>query len=243
MSCHSIVFFLIFQGVAVFGMPRPGIRVNEPDTHFFQAGWKLPSFLSVSRVEKLLNRFTQEVYGKGFRYLGVDQDFFHGHLLLERRQEGDKRVSYAHAILYHTQEEAHAAHWRGDVDPKYDYLNVTTRNWIQWLDESEERDGIVIENARVYLDEKTKEPKQFFEEVPPQETLFYTIHSKNLDEQKLGFTVYADLQFTFNEESCEGIQDNVYGYKQGPIRVVLPPSQTVCLNLQTNNFLLERQPR
>lgn len=186
----------------------------------------------------MLNRFSKEVYGKGFRYIGVDEDFFHGHVLFEKRQESGKDVLYMRAILYHTQEEAHKAHWDKTVDSKYDYLDVTTRNWIQWFSDDSHQDGAHIENARKYLDIKAKDPKQFYEEVPPQKDLFYTIHSKNLDGEKLGFKVFAELSLNFHLEPCGGIPDNVYGYIQGPIQVGVG-AESACVGLLTPNPLLE----
>lgn len=217
------LFFCVPSVVNAFQIPK-----NEEDS-LKTSQWKLPSAMTVERVEGLLNRFSRATYGKAFGYLGVTEDFFHGHLLVEKKGE---RL-YARAVLYHTQESAHKAHWTEAVDKKFDYLNVATRNWIQWLDEDPNKDGTGIENAREYANADLIDPAQFFEEfATPRQDRFYTIHSYRLDPKKLGFYVYGDLQFDFYEGMCERDPSIEYDTSRGPLYVAIG-NTTVCLRLLT----------
>lgn len=196
----------------------------QEESQMLYGTWKLPAEFTLKRIETLLNRFSDETYGKAFRYVGVEEDFFHGHVLFERKLHEGKELLHPRAILYHTQEEAHKAHWEKTVDPKYDYLNVTTRNWIQWLSENPQEDGLRIENARAYLDVAQKDPNQFFDKgAEPKKELHYTIHAKNLDSTKLGFVLAGELQFEF------------YSDEKGTISLRETP-----LSLFTNSIYLER---
>jgi len=202
-----------------------------------QATWKLPSQFTLERVGTLLNQFSKETYQKAFRFIGVEQDFFHGHVLFERTLVDGKLQLNPRAILYHTQEDAHKAHWEKSIVPKYDYLNVTTRNWIQWLSEDPAEDGQKIENARDYLDVTQKDPSPFFDEhLEPQKDLHYTIHAKNLDSSKLGFKLAGELQFEFYSG-----ENSPYG-EERQIRVNLL-EQEISLKVFTNTYYIEREPK
>ncbi|MFM8268661.1 MAG: hypothetical protein ACKN9V_00600 [Pseudomonadota bacterium] len=196
--------------------------------------WKLPSQFTLARIEKLLNRYSQEAFDKAFRFIGVEEDFFHGHVLFERKSVNGEQLLHPRAILYHTQEEAYKAHWEKSIDPKYDYLNVTTRNWIQWLSDDASQDGVKVENAREYLDVSKKTPSQFYDDqVEPQRDLHYTIHAKNLDSKKLGFELAGELQFEFF-----AIKDSPYSNeRQIEIKLL---EESVSLNLFTNTMYIER---
>lgn len=209
----------------------------KEESEMLSATWKLPNQFSQVRLEMLLNRFSEATYGKAFRFIGVEEDFFHGHVLFEKVSvDGQLRLN-PRAILYHTQEDAHKAHWEGAIDPKYDYLNVTTRNWIQWLSDTAKEDGLRIENAREYCDAAQKDPSQFFDEhSEPQKELHYTLHAKNLDSQKLGFELAGELQFEFYSGA-----DSPYG---GDRRIsVRLDESTISLKLSTNSIYIERRPR
>lgn len=167
--------------------------------------------------------------------MGVEEDFFHGHVLFEKKQQDGRTLLFPRAILYHTQEDAHKAHWEKSVDPKYDYLDVTTRNWIQWLSDDPREDGARIHNARDYLDISQKDPAQFFNQSSgPQKELHYTIHAKNLDAQKLGFVLAGELQFEFYSNS----QPSPYG--DDHLLTVQVSNEEVSLRAFTNTMYLER---
>lgn len=206
-------------------------------------GWKLPSQLGERRLEKLLQIFVKRTEGKAFRYLGVSEDFFHGHVLFEARGEGGSRRLYPRAILYHTQEEAYSAHWR-DLDKKYDYVDVAARNWIQWLSDDPTDDGEPVENARRYLDTRRKDPRQFETDLAaPQEGLHYTIHSYEVDGRKLGFEVFGELQYEFYEDDCAEPRGDVYRLRRGPVRIHLFGGKEACLSFATHVPFLEQASR
>lgn len=206
--------------------------------------WKLPTEFSAARIEKLLQQLCEQTYEKGFKYLGVEEDLFHGHILFERKEHNGIPTLFPRAILYHTQEEAHKAHWEKSIDSKYDYLNVASRNWIQWLNDEPNDDGLLIENAKKYLDVTKKEPAQFeIDFAEPQEKWHYTIHASNLDNKKLGFALAGELQFEFKDasQSTPDIYGNSLGVK-GPITVKVPLTDPVTLNLSTSTMYIERHP-
>jgi len=197
--------------------------------------WKLPSQFTLKRLESLLNQFTLETYEKGFRFVGVEEDFFHGHVLFERKLHEGQLLLHPRAVLYHTQEEAHKARWEKTIDPKYDYLNIATRNWVQWLSDDPDQDGKKIENARDYLDSNQKDPAPFFNELgEPEKAHHYTIHAKNLDGNKLGFILAGEMQFEFYSDG----RTSPYG--EDRVVTVHLPQQDVPLKVFTNSSYLAR---
>ena len=199
----------------------------------FLHNWKMPRDFTEKRIEKLLQDVVDTIYHKGFRYLGVDEDFFHGHLLFTMDKLTDEGRFFPFAILYHTQESAKHAHWGSKVDKKYDYLNVQTRNWIQWLDGRHDRQ---IENARYYADESEKNLSLFFDVHDPIEGESFTIHAHNLSDAKLGYTIVGALQFEFYKSDCS---DHPGLYTRGPVRVTLADGEEVCLLLSTMGVFMD----
>lgn len=231
--CFQIIGFILFYSLSANSVPLTPQEENQ----MLNSTWKLPNQFTLPRLQSLLNQFSKEAYGKAFRSIGVEEDFFHGHVLFERTLHKGQMVLSPKAILYHTQEDAHKAHWEKSVDPKYDYLDITTRNWIQWLTDEASIDGSTIENARDYLDFAQKEPSQFFDEkAEPQKELHYTIHAKNLDAHKLGFELAGELQFEFYTG-----HDSPYGENR---RIEIQVSNEIIpLNLFTHSTYIERRPR
>jgi len=221
----------LFAGLA-FATP---ISPKE-EADMLSAQWKLPSQFSLKRVQSLLNEFTQSTYSRAFRFIGVEEDFFHGHILFERKLHEGQLLLHPRAILYHTQEEAHKAHWEKTIDSQFDYIEVTGRNWIQWLSDEALVDGKKIENARGYLDFSQKDPAQFFKEgAAPQQELHYTIHAKNLDSKKLGFQLAGEMQFEFyraDETAPSNAERSI---------VVSLPHEDQKLHLFTQSIYLDRQ--
>ncbi len=215
-----------------FSFAWSAVVPKEEERSLVHGGWKVPSQISPFRIEKLLNEFARHTYGKAFRFIGVEDDFDHGHILFEKKADG----FYPRAILYHTQEFAYSAHWRKNVDSKYDYINVTTRNWIQWLSDNEAIDGKQIFNAKEYLDPTKKDPSQF-ENLEPQEKFHYTLNFPDLDPNKLGFKTVADLQFEFRRCKPEP-NANPFSPNQ-PIWVRIN-GENHSLNLTTMTYLNER---
>lgn len=229
---------LLMASTALGATPSQGERA-----YLFSGGWKFSSALPAKRFESLIQKAVTKLHGKAFQYLGVDEDFFHGHMLYEAVGTGEGREYFPRAILYHTQEEAHKAHWEGTIDRKYDYVSVTKRNWIQWLNDDPKLDGTDIRNAREYLDQTTplkpadvlkKNRIQFFDEtLAPKVEWHYTIHSRNLDPAKLGFDLGGELQFTFYDQPCGTVPSEEYYAPKGPITIDLPDGQEICLGLST----------
>lgn len=228
------VFLVGFFALSSLSLAGPLSRQEE--VNLVSAQWKLPAELTTQRIENLLNLFCKNKAGEAFRFIGVEEDFFHGHVLFEMKEFEGRKALFPVAILYHTQEEAHKAHWEKSIDSQFDYINVTTRNWIQWLEDDSRRDGQVIENARIYLDEKQKDPSPFFDErAEPNRKNHYTIHAKNLDSGKLGFKLAGELQFEF-------YQDPQKGPGFAPPKKIRTEclGQESVLHLFTNTFYLDR---
>lgn len=219
-----------------------GALTKDEERNMIYEAWKLPSQFTLPRMQRLLTEFSNETFQKAFRYIGIEEDFFHGHLLFEKVGNGENALLYPRAILYHTQEEAHKAHWEKTIDPKFDYLNVTTRNWIQWLSDHDPEDGEKIENAKQYLDITQRDPKQFeVEFAEPQKELHYTIHARMLDPHKLGFILAGELQFEFQLENNK--ENEPYYSKlgeRGPITITLPNGEEIKLSLTTQTMFIER---
>ncbi len=204
----------------------------------FQNSWKLPEEFNLPRLQSILQKFTDAAAGIGFRFMGDVNDLFHGHVLFtadELTAEGRMRPF---AILYHTQEEAYGAHWRGSPDTKYDYLDVRTRNWLQWLSADEQDDATLIANARDYVNAERKSPDVFFGENAAKEREHFTIHGKNLDWQKLGVQGVGELQWEFYATVCDGKAPTDWG-KRGPIEVQMPDGNRVCMHVRTATPFIE----
>jgi hypothetical protein len=163
--------------------------------------------LSASRLQNLLQTFVTGAQGRSFRVLGDENDFDHGHVLL------DAGTGAPIAILYHTQELA--------ADSAAGYLDAAGRNWIQWLD------GRGIENARRY--ERSEYPRTaawdwFVAQELPRLRGRHTITDKMLDPALLGSEISGSVQWTFTRVACGAAAPE-------RIDVVLPDRTTVCLSL------------
>lgn len=167
--------------------------------------------LSAPRLQTLLQSFVASGYGRSFRVLGDENDFDHGHVLL------DARTNSPIAILYHTQELA--------ADSADGYLDAAGRNWIQWLD------GRGIENARRY--ERAAYPRTaswdwFVAQELPLLRRRHTITDKMLDPALLGAEFSGSVQWTFTRVACDAAA------AAQRIGVVLPDRTTVCLDLDAS---------
>lgn len=161
--------------------------------------------LSAPRLQGLLQSFVASGHGRSFRNIGDENDFDHGHVLIDR-------TGAAIAILYHTQELA--------ADEPSGYLDAEGRNWIQWVD------GRGIENAKLY--ERAEYPRTpawdwFVSRDLPRLRGRHTITDKMLDPALLGSELADSLQWTFTRTACSPAPRQ--------IGVVLPDRTTVCLAL------------
>ena len=166
--------------------------------------------LSASRLQNLLQTFAADGQGRSFRVLGDENDFDHGHVLL------DARTGAPIAILYHTQELA--------AESATGYLDAAGRNWIQWLD------GRGIENARRY--ERTTYPRTaawewFVSQELPKLRRQHTITDKMLDPALIGSELTGSVQWTFTRIACAAAAPERIGS-------VLPDRTTVCLFLDAS---------
>lgn len=170
----------------------------------------LPSSVSRARLQGLLQGFVDRAYLKGFRHLGDERDFDHGHFLYGADPERPV------AILYHTQELAHLEKRGGE----FGYLDFDSRNWIQWIGRGE------VENARRYL--RSEYPRGgswdwFVQRKLPDYAARGTIVDKMLDPA-LGLT--QGRQWEFSRVPCAGLERDP---DAAAIRVELPAGRAVCL--------------
>ena len=163
-------------------------------------------------LQGLLQSFVSSEYGRGFRHLGDERDFDHGHVLYAA---GATRPT---AILYHTQELAH----QGAAD--FGYVNPDARNWLQWVD------GGAVVNAAAF--ERREYPataswEWFKLRRLPALTARRTIVEEMLDPRRLGFSPAVSRQWTFTKADCAasaGVSSR--------ISVRLPSGEDVCLALE-----------
>lgn len=169
-----------------------------------------PPPLTPGAFQALLQRFVNKEYLKGFRHLGDERDFDHGHLLFDDR-------SKLIAILYHTQELG------GDHRPgsPYGYIDPAGRNWIQWVS-----DGRVENAARYQRKTYPKTPSwDCFRVLDlPALRARHTVLPKMLDPG-LGVDAAKTAQWVFTRTSCSS--------HAAGLRVFLPnkDKQRICLTL------------
>jgi hypothetical protein len=174
----------------------------------------LPAALSKARLQGLLQSFVDVGFGRSFRHLGDERDFDHGHVLL------DARTRAPIAILYHTQELAHAA-----TAPDFGYVDAAARNWIQWLD------GRGVENASLY--ERAEYPRTaswdwFVAAELPKLRRRRTITDRMLDPARLGTALAGSVQWTFTRVACGALEADA---ASNVISIRLPDRALVCLAL------------
>ena len=203
--------FLLATGLFTAGCHAAPV-VSPPPSRFAALG--LPSLLSKTRLQALLQSFVDNGYGRSFRHLGDERDFDHGHLLM------DSRTGMPIAILYHTQELAHET-----PASDFGYVDASARNWIQWLD------GRGIVDARLY--ERASYPRSaswdwFVARELPQLRRRRTITEKMLDPERLGAALSGGVQWTFTRQDCGAAAADA---ASNVISVVLPDHTSVCLAL------------
>jgi hypothetical protein len=164
--------------------------------------------LAKGDFQHLLQAFVGQEYQKGFRHLGDERDFDHGHVL--SRADGTPV-----AIMWHTQELALYEPAGGE----YGYLNPQGRNWIQWI-----ADGRV-ENANRY--QRKSYPSGaawdwFRVSELPALRKNHTILDKMLDPELVAVDPGRTVQYVFTRVDCA---------REPEMKVVLPTNEPVCLAL------------
>ncbi len=164
--------------------------------------------------QSLLQGFVEQTYQKGFRHLGDERDFDHGHIL--SGADGNPV-----AVMWHTQELALYEPAGGE----YGYLNPQGRNWIQWISDGH------VENADRY--ERKSYPvgaawDWFRVSELPALRKNHTILDKMLDPELLSVDPAKTVQYVFTRVDCgaaSGAPDS------SGMRVMLPTREPVCLSL------------
>jgi hypothetical protein len=201
--------FLLLAGLLSIGCRAAPL---SPPAGFAALG--LPAALSKTRLQSLLQEFVDRGYERSFRRLGDENDFDHGHVLI------DARTRTPFAILYHTQELAHEG---------AGYVDADGRNWIQWLD------GRGVENARLY--ERAAYPRSaswdwFVARELPKLRGRRTITDRMLDPARLGAELAPSIQWTFTRVACAAGADEP---ASAVMRVALPDRTPVCLELGSSS--------
>ena len=227
--------FLLLAASAAWSQDT-AVQTSYPSYRFLQL-MGYPDKLKRSEIQELVQKFSDQVHGKGFRYLGDENDFDHGHFLYAQ-DKWERPIG----VLYHTQEHAYQNH-RDNPGGKYDYLDAEARNWIQFVDGAKP-----VENAKAYMRgvedyPKTVEWKEF---VRALDRSHYTIHYEMLDPVKLAIATNFEspeypgpkkpnyAMFRFTRIPCEKMPDPL-PEDAALIEVLLPAGaggrERVCLTL------------
>jgi hypothetical protein len=191
------------------GFPTASAQSPRP-LHFSELG--LPASLDRSRLQGLLQRFVDQGYGKAFHRVGDEDDFDHGHLLLNAKTHEPV------AILYHTQE----------LTAGTEGLDAKARNWIQWLDHEGIEDA-----ARYQRRDYPSSPSWdwfVFKDLPALQKR-HTIIDKMLDPALLGTELGKSVQWVFTRVGCDG---SAAAADSSVIGIVLPTQGQVCLALSAS---------
>jgi hypothetical protein len=200
--------------ILALGLAVSPARAQAPAAASRYVELGLPATLTKPALAGLLQLAVDRLYLKGFRHLGDERDFDHGHLLFDASGR-------PLAILYHTQELA--LHEPRGSD--FSYLDPGSRNWIQWL-----ADGRV-ENAERYRRKSypsTAAWDWFRVAQLPGLDENHTILDKMLDPALLAVDVSKTKQYVFTRIPCGA---EATAPESGAIRVVLPTNEAVCLAL------------
>jgi hypothetical protein len=165
------------------------------------------------QFQALLQTFVEKSYQKGFRHLGDERDFDHGHVL--SGQDGAPV-----AIMWHTQELALYEPAGGE----FGYVDPGGRNWLQWISDGR------IENADRY--ERKSYPATaawdwFRASDLPGLRKNRTILDKMLDPGRVSIDPAKTVQYVFTRVEC----GRASPAPDSEMRVLLPTREAVCLSL------------
>jgi hypothetical protein len=169
--------------------------------------------VGTGQFQALLQAFVAQSYQKGFRHLGDERDFDHGHVL-----SGADGTPVA--IMWHTQELALYEPAGGE----FGYVDPGGRNWLQWISDGR------VENAGRY--ERKSYPAtaawDWFRSADlPGLRKNRTILDKMLDPDRVSIDPSKTVQYVFTRVAC-GRASPAPGSE---MRVVLPTREAVCLSL------------
>jgi hypothetical protein len=197
------------------GLAVGPLRAQEPAAAARYADLGFPAALGKTDLAGLLQLVVDRLYMKGFRHLGDERDFDHGHFLFDASGR-------PFAILYHTQELA--LHEPRGSD--FGYLDPDQRNWIQWLDDGR------VENAQRYRRKTYPNSATwdwFREAQLPGLDENHTILDKMLDPALVAVDISKTKQWVFTRKTCGA---DPIPPDSPDIRVVLPTKEAVCLALE-----------
>lgn len=184
-----------------------------------------PKGFSKELLHSMLQRVIDAAYGKGFRYLGDEYDFNHGHILFPKDSFGKNPVG----ILYHTQEYAYFYH-RSLPGHAYDYLDPGARNWIQWTDASRP-----VENAYPYARKSYPDTPEWssVRDMLPAFQAHYTVVTGMLDPELVGTDLGKnDYQWFFPRIDCPP-DGRTFPSGSNGVEVRLPTGEKACLALES----------
>ncbi len=170
--------------------------------------------LAKGDFQHLLQAFVGQEYQKGFRHLGDERDFDHGHVL--SRADGTPL-----AIMWHTQELALYEPAGGE----FGYLNPQGRNWIQWISDGR------VENANRYQRKSYPSGASwdwFRASELPGLRKNHTILDKMLDPDLVSVDLARTVQYVFTRVDCARASERS---APAEMTVVLPSNEPVCLAL------------
>ena len=165
------------------------------------------------QFQALLQTFVEQTYQKGFRHLGDERDFDHGHVL--SGPDGEPV-----AIMWHTQELALYEPAGGE----FGYVDPGGRNWLQWISDGR------VENADRY--ERKSYPVSaawdwFCASDLPGLRKNRTILDKMLDPGRVAIDPAKTVQYVFTRVAC----GRASPAPDSEMRVLLPTREAVCLSL------------
>lgn len=189
---------LFFLSIVLFAGPRTSLAAD----------------VGKAKFQALLQDFVGQAYQKGFRHLGDERDFDHGHIL-------SGADGHAVAVMWHTQELA----LHEPAGGEFGYIDPRGRNWLQWISSGR------VENAERF--ERKSYPAGaawdwFRTSELPGLRKNRTILDKMLDPALVSIDPEKTVQYVFTRIDCAGAS---LAPDSANMRVLLPTREAVCLSL------------
>jgi hypothetical protein len=184
------------------------------------------------QIKSAIQALAKAGHGTAFVYLGYQEDWDHGHLLISTLD------NKAMAIIFHTQERTvpyrlffkNLTHAEDLTNKMYESLlsgvDPTQRSWIYFLNDNR------LELARAYGWDKRPD---FIDESQWQGFLRQnTFTTKNLDPEKLGFPFREFAQIIFHRIDCQYVSTSEVT-ELNVLRISLADNSDICLHVSTSN--------